>query len=158
MIPMLEQLQDFVNNLPEIIQWAGVILVSAIPFVESYGGAMIGIIAGVSPFIAIPAAIIGNVISMLAFIFFGSSVRSLSKGGEEKPPSKRMLKLRSIFDKYGVPAVSIFGPLVIASQLSAAAMVSFGASRIRVIIWGIIGVSFWGIFSGLFMYAIITLI
>lgn len=65
---MLEALQDFTLSLPEWARWAGVILISAIPFVESYLGSVIGIMAGIHPAVAIPAAVIGNTASMLLLV------------------------------------------------------------------------------------------
>ena len=58
------------------LQWAGVMLAAAIPFVESYFGSVIGVLAGIHPAIAIVAAIVGNVVSMLLFVLSADSVRS----------------------------------------------------------------------------------
>jgi len=146
---LFEPSQEFVNNLSPTIQWLGIMLIATIPFIESYFGSIIGIIAGVNPMIAIPAAIIGNIVSMLAFVFLASSVRKAFKGNvEEKPESKRRQKLRAAFDRYGVAAVSLIGPTIIASQISSTAMISFGADRNRVIIWQIISIVMWGIMFG----------
>ena len=46
---MIETLQNFTQSLPEWARWAGVIVIAALPFVESYFGSAIGIIAGVHP-------------------------------------------------------------------------------------------------------------
>jgi hypothetical protein len=55
---MLDALQNFTESLPPLLQWVGVILASAIPFIESYFGSVIGILAGVNPVVAILAAIL----------------------------------------------------------------------------------------------------
>ena len=41
---MLEALSDFTAGLPAWAQWIGIMLISAIPFVESYFGAAIGVL------------------------------------------------------------------------------------------------------------------
>ena len=43
---MIDALQDFTASLPTVLQWVGVILAAAIPFIESYFGSVIGILAG----------------------------------------------------------------------------------------------------------------
>lgn len=146
---MLDALRDFTTSLPEILQWLGVALAAAIPFVESYFGSVIGVLAGVHPALAIGAAVIGNVVSMLAFVLTASGVRSKVKSGrpaKEETPRRR--KLRERFDKYGVAGVSLLGQTVLPSQITSAAMVSFGASRNAVILWQIISITLWGIAFG----------
>ena len=44
------------ESLPAAVQWLGVMLLGAIPFVESCLGSIVGILAGVHPVIAIVAA------------------------------------------------------------------------------------------------------
>ena len=42
---MIDALQDFTASLPTVLQWVGVILAAAIPFIESYFGSVIGVLA-----------------------------------------------------------------------------------------------------------------
>lgn len=146
---MFDALQDFTTSLPEVFQWLGVLIISAIPFVESYFGSAIGIIAGINPFVAVAAAIAGNIISMLIFVLSSHGVRS--KVTEKRAPkalSPRREKLRQRFEQYGVPGVSLLGQLVLPSQITSAAMVSFGASKNVVILWQIISIILWGVVFG----------
>lgn len=53
---MIDALQDFVESLPLLLQWVGVMLAGAIPFVESELSRVIGIVAGIYPPLAISAA------------------------------------------------------------------------------------------------------
>ena len=57
---MIENLQNFADSFPDWLQWLGVMLVSAIPFVESYFGSVIGVAIGLGPVVAILVAVIGN--------------------------------------------------------------------------------------------------
>ncbi len=148
---MLDALQDFTLSLPPALQWLGVILLGAIPFVESYLGSVVGVFAGLSPFVAIPAAIIGNVISMLVFVLSAHRVRSrVTRDRDEPVLSPRRQKLKARFDRYGVPGVSLLGQLVLPSQITSAAIVSFGASRNSVIVWQTISIIMWGVICGVF--------
>jgi hypothetical protein len=142
---MFEALRDFTADLPAFLQWLGVMIAGAVPFVESYGGALIGVLGGIHPAVAIPAAIIGNIISMLVFVLVAHGVRSKVRSGRPaKPESPRRAKLRARFDKYGVAGVSLLGQTILPSQITSAAMVSFGASRNAVILWQIISIALWG--------------
>ncbi|POH69537.1 MULTISPECIES: hypothetical protein [Cryobacterium] len=146
---MIDALRDFTASLPELLQWVGIVLAAAIPFVESYFGAAIGILAGVNPVVAVLAAIVGNVLSMLVVVLSAHGVRSRVRLGKAtKPDSPRRAKLRERFDRYGVAGVSLLGQTILPSQITSAAMVSFGASKNAVIFWQIISIIIWGVVFG----------
>ena len=149
---MIDALQDFTASLPSFLQWFGVMLVSAIPFVESYFGSIIGILIGLPPAVAITVAIIGNVISMLVVVLSAHGVRTKVVAGRALPEapeeSPRRVKLRHAFDRYGVAGVSLLGQTILPSQITSAAMVSFGANRNAVIMWQIISIILWGVVFG----------
>ncbi|WP_407320080.1 hypothetical protein UQW22_06425 [Isoptericola halotolerans] len=145
---MIENLQSFTESLPPLLQWVGVMLAGAIPFVESYTGSVLGVLAGLNPVVAVAAAVVGNVISMLIFVLTTSRVRTAAVTRRGKPDSPRRAKLRERFDRFGVPGVSLLGQTVLPSQITAAAMVSFGASRNAVIGWQIVSIVLWGVLFG----------
>ncbi|GAA1789553.1 hypothetical protein [Agromyces lapidis] len=169
---MIDALQDFASSLPGVMQWLGVMLISAIPFVDSYFGSVVGVLIGLPPAVAIGVAVIGNVISMLGFVFAASGVRSkvvagrpataaagagagasassvsTASAGAVDASSSRNEKVRRAFDKYGVAGVSLLGPFILPSQFTSAAMVSFGANRNAVIAWQIVSIVIWGMVFG----------
>ena len=146
---MYDTLSDFTSSLPELLQWVGVMLIAAIPFVESYGGSVLGIIAGVNPVVAIVAAIVGNFVSMLIVVLTAHGVRSkVSSRKDPKPETARREKLRARFDRYGVAGVSLLGQTLLPSQITSGAMVSFGASKNAVIVWQTISIIIWGVVFG----------
>ncbi|QOR71220.1 hypothetical protein IM660_02625 [Ruania alkalisoli] len=145
---MIESLREFTEGLPPVIQWLGVVLASAIPFVESYFGSVIGVLAGLSPFVAIPAAIVGNVASMVILVLGASRVRNAATKNRQPEHSPRRERLKRMFDRFGVPGVSLLGQTVLPSQITSMAMVSFGASRNAVIGWQIASIAIWGVAFG----------
>lgn len=145
---MLENLQELTESLPPLLQWLGVMLAGAVPFVESYAGSVLGILAGVPPVVAVLAAIVGNIASMLVFVLIASRVRTAASGRGGKPDSPRRVKLRQRFDKYGVAGVSLLGQTILPSQITSAIMISFGASRRAVIGWQIVSIILWGVAFG----------
>lgn len=68
-------LQDFIDQVPEILQPIIVALVAAIPYIEGEGAAAFGIIAGINPIVAALAAITGNVLCVIAVVLLGSRIR-----------------------------------------------------------------------------------
>lgn len=156
---MIDALQEFTANFPPVLQWLGVMIASAIPFVESYFGSVIGVLAGVNPVVAIVAAVIGNVVSMVIFVLSAHGVRSkVVAGNEAKEETPRRQRLRKSFDKYGVAGVSLLGQTILPSQITSAAMVSFGASKNRVILWQVISIILWGVAFGVFATLGVSLI
>lgn len=150
---MFEALQEFTTSLPMWARWAGIILISALPFVESYFGSVIGIVAGVHPVVAIPAAIAGNVLSMLALVYGAHTIRARLTArkpvdAQKRSDSPKRARLRRAFDRWGVPGVSLLGQTVLPSQITSMAMVSFGASRNAVAVWQIVSIIAWGVLFG----------
>ena len=140
----MEGLQDWVDGAPSVLQWLAIAAASAIPFVESYFGSVIGVLAGVPPVVAILAAIVGNVGSMIVFVAVAASARAKT-GVDAKPLSPRRERLKRSFDRWGV---SLLGQTVLPSQITSAAMVGFGASQRQVIVWQIVSIVMWGVVFG----------
>lgn len=146
---MISSVQEWALSLPWFLHWMGILVLGAIPFVESYLGAIIGVVSGLSPWVAIPVAIGGNVVSMLAFVFGAHAVRRrVLQGKEEQALSPRKQKVKERLDKYGVAGVSLLGQVILPSQVTSALIVSFGATRNRVIMWQIISIILWGVVCG----------
>lgn len=159
---MQDALVDFTQSLPLWLQWAGVMLAAAIPFIESYFGTLIGAIAGVPLPIAVFAAVVGNVISMLVFVFIAAAARQKvlarrGAGADTDGPSPRRQRVKRMFDRFGVPGVSLLGQTVLPSQITSGMMVSFGASRNAVIVWQVISIIIWAIVFALIGQAGIAL-
>lgn len=146
---MLQTIQDFVTSLPAHWQWLGVMLVSAVPFVESYLGAAIGVVTGVPVALAVAAAVVGNVVSMWIFVTLAQAVRpQRSPAGEAPPLSPRRQRIQRLLARYGVPGVSLIGQTVLPSQLTAATMVALGAERRQVVFWQVLSITLWGVLFG----------
>lgn len=146
---MFEAVRDFAEGIPEVVQWLILIVIGAIPYLEAYGAAFLGVIAGVNPVIALAAGVIGNVVSMLLFIKIGHAYHR-RKTDPHAPLSARQAKLKRSLDRWGIAVVSLIGPTILPSQINAGALVGFGADRRKVIIWTIAGILLWGVvFLGL---------
>lgn len=144
---MMDSLQSTAEAAPPALQWLVVILAGAIPFIESYFGSVLGILAGVNPFIAIPAAIVGNIGSMAVLVVFADKLRGMRARTAGEPGTRRQ-KFKRSFDRYGVAGVSLLGQTILPSQITSVAMVGFGADKRAVIFWQVISIIIWGVVFG----------
>lgn len=146
---MIGQLQEFAAGFPDWASWTAVLLISAIPFVESYFGSAIGIAIGLPAGIAVAAAVVGNAISMFGFVVSADRARKALRQRQEQtdtePVAPKRVRLRRLFDRFGVPGVSLLGQTVLPSQITSAAMVGFGARTRSVISWQIVSIILWGV-------------
>src|SRR5690625_7034065 len=145
---VIESIQDFTAGLPPLFQWLGIMVAGAIPFVESYAGSVIGVVAGLALPVAVGAAVAGNIVSMSALVLGTSAVRDKVTADRAREESPKRRRLRTAFDKYGVAGVSLVGQTILTSQITSAAMVSFGASRNAVIFWQYLSILRWGVSVG----------
>lgn len=150
----IQSLTEFTQALPHLVQWVGVMLAGMIPFVESYGATGIGIVVGIHPALVILSAIVGNVVSMLAFVIGAGAMRDIAVGAGARSGKagramgRRTLKVRNLFDRYGIAAVSLIGQTMLPSQITSAMMVSFGASKGKVIFWQSVSIVMWAAVFG----------
>lgn len=146
-----QTIQNFVLGLPDPVQFLGVAAVGAIPFIESYGASTIGIIAGVPIPLAVIAAILGNVASVLLVVYGIAGVRSRmsTRGETDETASGKRSRIAERVRRFGVPGVSLLGPILLPSQFTSAAMVGIGANRTTVFVWTTIAVVVWGVVIGL---------
>src|SRR5699024_7053903 len=107
------------------------------------------VVIGVPVVAAVATAVVGNVLSMLLFVNSAHAVRAKVRQGKESQKKERKFeKLRRAFDKYGIAGVSLLGQTILPSQVTSAALVSFGANKQRVILWQIISIILWGTIFG----------
>lgn len=156
MSQFFEALRQFTASQPVALQWLAVLLAGATPFVESYYGSVIGIIAGVSPLVAIPAAVIGNVASTLGVIHIADFLRThrltrrelTHEEGTRFERSLRNPKLRRRFEKYGIVGVSLGSQVILPSQITAATLIGAGMPTRKVALWQTLSITLWGILYG----------
>ncbi|MHA7219115.1 small multidrug efflux protein [Arthrobacter sp. MDT1-48-3] len=152
-----EGMQEWVQQLPEIVQPLGVAVAATVPYIEGEGAAGIGIVLGINPVVAALAAMIGNFLSVLAVVVISSRVREkvvAGRGGGDGPadpastaPSARRVKgqrrLQGWLSRFGVPGASLLAPLALPTQLTAAFFAASGVRKERVLFWQAIAIVLW---------------
>ncbi|GAB3052831.1 hypothetical protein [Sediminivirga luteola] len=141
-------LQEQAATVDTWLQMLVIAFAGAIPFVESYFGSMIGVLAGLPIWLAVPAAVIGNWLCMFGLVTFGAGVQRRMAARSQKEPTKRRERFMRMFDRFGVPGVSLLGQSILPSQITSMLMVGIGASKSRVILWQTISIILWGVLFG----------
>jgi hypothetical protein len=169
---LIDTFQDLVAQVPEFVQPLIVAAAGAIPFIEGEGAATIGIIGGIHPVVAVVAAVIGNFVCVAVLVLLSSRTRtavvarrrtrneareSVPVGGHgltarvasstpeapSAPASPRAAKFQRAFERYGVPGVSLLGPLLLPTQFTATMLAAAGVGKARILIWQAVAIIGW---------------
>ena len=162
---LIEIFQNWVAQVPDLVQPLIVALAGAIPFIEGEGAASIGIIGGIPPVIAAIAAMVGNFVCVAVLVLASSGARSaivnrsragepaLAAGGtvtdtavqtaETDRKAARREKFQRAFERYGVPGVSLLGPLLLPTHFTATMLAAAGVGKARVLFWQALAIIGW---------------
>ena len=161
---LIETFQAFVAQVPELVQPLIVALAGAIPFIEGEGAVSIGIIGGIHPVVAAIAAIVGNFLCVAVLVIASSGARTAivnrsrsrqavlagdGAGGVEALPAEsdrkgaRREKFQRAFERYGVPGVSLLGPLLLPTHFTATMLAASGVGKVRILIWQAVAIIGW---------------
>ncbi|GAA1236351.1 hypothetical protein JOF42_001249 [Microbacterium phyllosphaerae] len=160
---LIETFQGFVAQVPELVQPLIVALAGAIPFIEGEGAVSIGIIGGIHPVVAAIAAMVGNFLCVAVLAIASSGARTAivnrsrsreavlagTSGGVESVPAEserggaRREKFQRAFERYGVPGVSLLGPLLLPTQFTATMLAAAGVGKVRILIWQAVAIIGW---------------
>ena len=97
---------------------------------------------------AVFAAVAGNLACTFMLIALASRGRSAVAAKREEPV--RPGKVARYVNRFGVPGVTLLGPMVLASQLTAPTLVALGADRRAVYLWAGVSIVVWGVVFGFF--------
>ncbi|KQQ65222.1 hypothetical protein [Microbacterium sp. Leaf320] len=161
---LIETFQGFVAQVPELVQPLIVALAGAIPFIEGEGAVSIGIIGGIHPVVAAIAAMVGNFLCVAVLVIASSGARTAivnrsrsregvlagtNGGAVEAAPAEserggaRKEKFQRAFERYGVPGVSLLGPLLLPTQFTATMLAAAGVGKVRILIWQAVAIVGW---------------
>ena len=165
---LIETFQNLVAQVPELVQPLIVALAGAVPFIEGEGAVTIGILGGINPVVAAIAAVAGNFICVMAVVLLTARARAAvvnrqrakamvaadgtlvaaeqvaaqNDGGGTRKAARRE-KFQRAFERYGVPGVSLLGPLLLPTMFTATMLVTVGVGKVRVLIWQAVAIIAW---------------
>ena len=147
-----------------VVSYLLVFLLAAIPLFELITVVPLAIIGGLSPIPVALLAFLGNALTVILLIVFVDKVKAWMKSRkskkvvaveaegvdtveadatDEEQDSKKAKRAKALFDKYGLPGLTIFGPLLVGSHISAFMGMSFGSSRKLVTGWMLVSLVIW---------------
>ena len=135
-----------------IYEYALIFLGAAIPWFEIALVIPLGIVWGLSPAWVMITAFAGNMLTvMLLIIGFDKfriwyDKRQQKKG---KEPSKKNDRAVRIWNKYGLPGLSLLGPILIGTHIAAFIGMTLGATKRNTTIWMIISIGVWTLAFGI---------
>lgn len=183
---LIESFQNLVAQVPELVQPLIVALAGAVPFIEGEGAAAIGIIGGIHPVIAAGAAIVGNFLCVAILVIAGAGARDAvvsrrraraaagAQGGsaglvmtgtepvaaaevaESERKAARRAKFQRAFERFGVPGVSLLGPLLLPTHFTATMLAAAGIGKVRVLVWQAVAIVGWTTVITLILTGVIT--
>jgi hypothetical protein len=132
-----------------------VFLGAAIPWMEVALVIPLGIIAGLSPFWVTFIAFIGNMLTVVPLIVAfekfqaWNKKRKQKKNKKNKDRSAKMIRGRKLWNKYGLPGLSLLGPLIIGTHFAVIIGMSLGASKYWTTVWITISITLWSLIFGI---------
>ncbi|MCM3176762.1 small multi-drug export protein [Cytobacillus horneckiae] len=136
-----------------IWQYVLVFLAAGTPFIEAMVTVPFAIIAGLNPVVASLIAFLGNLVTVILVVVFYDYVlrwnarRLESKGIRKKGPSKRQERAKRVWNRFGLPGLSIAGPFLISSHVTIFMALALGASKQAAISWMAISLALWTILA-----------
>ncbi|MFD7025427.1 small multidrug efflux protein [Promicromonospora sukumoe] len=176
---LVETLQNLLGQVPELLQPLIVALAGAIPFIEGEGGAAIGILGGLPPVVAAIAAMVGNFVTVAVLVLLSTGARNavvsrrrakveardaVLVGGpsgaapaehESERKAARRVKFQRAYERYGVPGVSLLGPLLLPTHFTATMLAASGVGKVRILVWQAIAIIAWTTLTALIISGVL---
>ena len=161
--------QDLLGQAPQLLQPVVIALAGAVPFVEGEGAVVIGVLGGLHPVVAGVAAALGN-FAVVALLVLASARtrRAVAAGrpgggggaGAAAPGrgSARREKFQKAYERYGVPGVSLLGPLLLPTHFTATMLAATGVGVSRVLLWQAVAIVGWTALTALIVTGVISVV
>lgn len=150
---MIQDILQKVEHIPVLYQFIAVFAISFIPFLEAHVAVPVGVLLKL-PFIPIAVlAIFGNWLSVLTVIISSSWIKSrFFNDRSDSFVHRRFQKGKVYFNRYGVPGISLLGPIIGANHIGALICMMANANKKNIIIWQTISIILWAVGSGLLIH------
>lgn len=154
---MIQDMFQRVGEFSIVYQYIAIFVIALVPFLEVFVAVPVGLLLNL-PFI--PVLLIGtaaNWISVMVVIVYSTFIRTLlsKKNHSSHFLGTRFTKAKIYFNRYGVPGISLIGPLIGANHIGALVCVMAKANKKRIILWQTISIVIWGAATGvLFLFGV----
>jgi uncharacterized membrane protein len=132
---------DFIGTFWQYIL---VFLSAAVPIIEIAVVIPVGLVNGLNPILVGVFAFLGNLLTVYLLIVFFEKYQQWREKRKRKP-KKRSKRAVHIWNKYGLPGLSIAAPILIGSHIAVIIALLFGAKKILTLFWMTISLGLWAI-------------
>jgi len=177
---IFQNFQELVQQVPELLQPLILALAGAVPFIEGEGATAIGVLGGLNPLVAALAGFAGNLLCVVILVALSSGARGAVVGhrnrreqtrreglsdaelaaapieSAEESVSPRRAKFQRSLSRWGVPGVSLLGPLLLPTQFTATMLAGAGVAPRRIILWQAIAIAGWTAIAALLLSYILS--
>ncbi|MFN7252835.1 MAG: small multi-drug export protein [Anaerobacillus sp.] len=133
---------EFLLSLWEYIV---IFILAAIPWIEILIIIPIGIINGLNPILVGLLSFLGNLSTVYLLILFFDKFQQWRAKKQPKKEKKRTKRAVEIWNKYGLPGLSLAGPFLTGAHLAVVIAISLGAKRHSTLVWTTISLAIWTI-------------
>lgn len=178
-ISVFQNFQELVQQVPEFLQPLILAVAGAVPFIEGEGATTIGVLGGINPLVAALAGFAGNLLCVVILVLLGSGARGAVVGHQnrreqtrreglsdselaaaaesaDEPLSPRKAKFQRSLSRWGVPGVSLLGPLLLPTQFTATMLAGVGVAPRRIILWQAIAIAGWTAIAAILLSYILS--
>ncbi|ANY71286.1 small multi-drug export protein [Paenibacillus ihbetae] len=150
---MIQDILQKVEHIPILYQFISIFIISLIPFLEAHVAVPVGVLLKL-PFVPIALlAVAGNWLSVMFVILFSSWIKSkFTDPNGDSFVHRRFQKGRLYFNRFGVPGLSLAGPIIGANHIGALICTMAAANKKNIIIWQTVSILLWAVGSGLLIY------
>lgn len=135
-----------------IYEYALIFIGAAIPWFEIALVIPLGIVWGLSPSMVMLVAFVGNMLTVLMLIIGFDKFRDWYTKRQEakgKAASKKNERAVRIWNKYGLPGLSLLGPILIGTHIAAFIGMTLGATKRNTTVWMVISIGIWTLAFGI---------
>ncbi|MFD2639984.1 small multi-drug export protein [Piscibacillus salipiscarius] len=122
-----------------------VFILAAVPFLEGPIIAPVAVLAGLSFWPVFILAVIGNLITVYLLIIFINKVKEWRRAKKKEKQSKRETRAKNLWDKYGLPGLTLIGPFFVGSHVTAFSGILLGGSKKKVAFWMSVSITGWSL-------------
>ncbi|MBT2582478.1 small multi-drug export protein [Planococcus sp. ISL-109] len=135
-----------------IYEYALIFIGAAIPWFEIALVIPLGIVWGLSPSMVMFVAFVGNMLTVLILIVGFDKFRDWyikRQQAKGKARSKKSERAVRIWNKYGLPGLSLLGPILIGTHIAAFIGMTLGATKRNTTVWMVISIGVWTLVFGI---------
>ncbi len=134
------------NFIVSVWEYVLIFILAAIPWIEIAVVIPLAIIRGANPLLVGVISFLGNLATVYLLIYFYEKYEAWqSKRKTKKKKKKRTKRAVEIWNKYGLPGLSLSGPIITGAHLAVVIAISLGAKKQLTFRWTTISLGLWTI-------------